>query len=102
MVKSLVAEDSIHAKYYNKAIENSEKDKLSKLLVSLLLGISQFGQFLIFGTVFLAFAYWQRKYNIDVKDFFTSVFSLFFGVYGAGMANQFLGDIGAAQASKEK
>lgn len=72
------------------------------MILSFLLGFSQFGQFLIFGSVYMAIAYWHEKYNIKMSDFYTGLFALFYGVYGAGMANQFMGDIGKAQSAQNE
>lgn len=102
MVKSLVAEEAIHQKYMAKLIEKEKKDLKMKIYVCILLGVSQLGLFMIYGTVYIAFAYWHEKYHISTKDFYTGIFSLFFGVYGAGMANQLMGDVGKAQAAKKK
>ena len=102
MVKSLVAEDAILEKYTRMVTDTSKENINRNLMLSFLMSFSQFAQFLLFGVVYIAFAYWHSKYNISISDFYTGVFALFYGVFGAGMANQFLGDIGKAQAAKVK
>jgi hypothetical protein len=102
MVKSLAAESSIHNKYMESIRVNSKKSSMKSLFLSLLLGFSQFGQFFVFAAVFYAAAYWKDKYNLKMDEFFISLFALFFGVYGAGMANQFMGDLGKAKKASKK
>ena len=102
MVKSLVAESSIHKKYMDSIQAGSKKSSLKSLFLSFLLGVSQFGQFFVFAAVFYAAAYWKDKYNLKMDEFFTSLFALFFGVYGAGMANQFMGDLGKAKKASKR
>lgn len=102
MVKSLVAESSIHSKYMNSIQSVSKKAFKKSLCISILLGVSQFGQFIVFAIIFYASGVWREKYNLDMEKMFTAIFALIFGVYGAGMANQFIGDIGKAQAAAAK
>ena len=102
MVKSLCAEQDVHEKYMRSVLESSKKTSARSLWLSLLLGISQFGQFFLFAAVFYASAYWKDKYNMQMDELFISLFALFFGVYGAGMANQFMGDIGKARNASRK
>ena len=102
MVKSLVAETSIHNKYMSSIQINSKKAFKKSLCLSILLGFSQFGQFIVFAIVFYASGVWREKYNLDMEKLFTAIFALIFGVYGAGMANQFIGDVGKARKASEK
>ena len=101
MVKSLVAEEAILKKYLASVEKSSRVGSLRSLLLSLLLGVSQFGQFLLFAAVFYATAFWKDKYHIQMDELFISLFALFFGVYGAGLANQFIGDIGKARKANK-
>jgi ATP-binding cassette subfamily B (MDR/TAP) protein 1 len=102
MVKSLVGENSVHAKYMDSIKANSQKAFKKSLCLSILLGFSQFGQFIVFAIIFYAAGVWRQKYNLDMEKLFTAIFSLIFGVYGAGMANQFIGDIGKAKKAAQK
>ena len=102
MIKSLVAETAVHHKYMESIKIGNQKSFKKNLCLSILLGISQFGQFIVFAIIFYAAGVWREKYNLDMGDMFTAIFSLIFGVYGAGMANQFIGDIGKAQKASQK
>ena len=97
MVKSLVSENAIHQKYMESIKIGNKKTFKKNLCLSIMLGISQFGQFIVFALIFYAAGVWREKYGLDMMKLFTAIFSLIFGVYGAGMANQFIGDIGKAQ-----
>ena len=102
MVKSLVAETSVHGKYMESIKMGSKKAFKKNLCLSIMLGVSQFGQFIVFAIIFYAAGVWRQKYDLDMEKLFTAIFALIFGVYGAGMANQFIGDIGKAQRSAQK
>jgi ATP-binding cassette subfamily B (MDR/TAP) protein 1 len=99
MVKSLVSENSIHEKYMSSIKIGNKKTFKKNLCLSIMLGVSQFGQFIVFAIIFYAAGVWREKYGLDMMKLFTAIFSLIFGVYGAGMANQFIGDVGKAQAA---
>ena len=102
MVKSLVAEQSIYNKYMEDVKVGDKKVFRRKVCFSFLLGVSQFGQFVVFGLIFYAAAVWRINYNLDMEKLFTAIFALIFGVYGAGMANHFVGDVGKMQIASKK
>ena len=102
MIKSLVAENAVHHKYMNSIQISNKKQYKKNLCMSILLGVSQFGQFIVFAIIFYAAGVWRQKYGLDMADLFIAIFALIFGVYGAGMANQFIGDVGKAQKAGAK
>ena len=102
MIKSLVAENAFHHKYMESIQISNKKQYNKNLCMSILLGISQFGQFIVFAIIFYAAGVWREKYGLNMADLFIAIFALIFGVYGAGMANQFIGDVGKAQKAGSK
>lgn len=101
MVKSLVSESSIHMKYINQIKVEDKRSALKRNIMGLLMGFSQFGQFIVFALVFYYAGVWREKYDLNMQNVFIAIFALIFGVYGAGMANQFLGDMKVAKVSAE-
>ena len=97
LVKSLVAEHSIHLKYLGGLKASHKRLFKQELCLSIVLGVSQFSQFGIFALIFYAAGVWRTKHNLNMGDMFTAIFSLIFGVMGIGMANQILGDVGQAK-----
>ena len=97
MVKSLVAEKSLHMKYIMASKKTNKKNFSKNFCLSIALGFSQFGQFSVFAATFYFAGVWRQKYDLNMEKIMTALFSLIFGVYGAGMANQFIGDIGKAK-----
>lgn len=59
-------------------------------------------QFVIYAIVFLVGAYLVRNGTINFSDLMVCQFSILFGAYGAGMANQYMGDIGKAKNAAKK
>ena len=102
MVKSLVAEKSVHLKYILASQKVNKKNFNKNFCLGIVLGISQFGQFAVFAATFYFAGVWREKYNLNMEKIMTALFSLMFGVYGAGMANQFIGDIGKAKLATNK
>lgn len=71
-------------------------------MLSFCLGVSQFGTYFLFAAVFYAAGHWIEKYHLDMSRLFMALFALFFGVMGASMANQFLGDLGKSKQAADK
>ena len=99
VVRSLTATEPVYKKFEQIAEEDRKSVISSTWLNSFLFGVSQFGQFLIFGVVFRVGVQFQIDYNLNNNDLFVSMFAIIFGGFGAGMANQFIGGIGEAKAS---
>ena len=81
---------------------HSKKHTLRGVLISFLLALSQFGQFFILASVFYKTAYWKDEYDLHMDKMYMSLFAMFYGIYGAGMANHFLGDFGKAKKANKK
>ena len=80
----------------------NQKSFNKSLCLSIVLGVSQFGQFIVFAVVFYAAGFWRMEYNLGILEVFTALFALIFGIYGAGMANQLVGDISKAKAAAQR
>ena len=102
VVRSLNAETTILNNY---AVNSEElrKAKFKKgLLGTVLTSMSQMSMFVVYAILFYLGAIFQRDRGLSFTNMMTAMFALIFGAYGAGMANQFLGSIGAAKASAIK
>lgn len=102
MVKSLVAEKAIAMKYIGDVKKITQKNFTKHFILSIALGISQFGQFAVFAATFYFAGVWRQNHDLNMEKVMTALFSLIFGVYGAGMANQFIGDIGKAKLAANR
>ena len=65
------------------------KEKMKKgFISSILLSISQMAMFVVYGVVFLIGAKFVKDGRISFTDLMIATFTILFGAYGAGMANQ--------------
>lgn len=74
-------------KYKQKTEKDRKKVLKSGFIFSLLFGISQMAQFIIYGIVFLVGAILVRDGKLTFDNLIVSQFAILFGAYGAGMAN---------------
>ena len=102
VVRSLTAQDQILARFERSAEEHKRKSLRKSWVGSFAFGISQFSMFLIYAVIFRVGAKFQKDYGLEPRDFFIALFSIIFGGYGAGMANQFLGGLGEAKIAANK
>ena len=101
-MKSLVAEKSIFSQYMETVRQKSRETSKKNLCLGVILGISQIGQFVVFGVIFYASGIWRVKYDLDMEKVFIAMFTLIFGVIGASSTGNMVGDLGAAKkAAKE-
>ena len=56
-------------------------------------------QFIVYAVVFWVGAVFVKDFGLTFDNLMAAIFSLLFGAFGAGMANQFMGDTGKAKAS---
>lgn len=102
IVRSLNAEKAIYSNYErNSEILRKMKFKAG-IIGAFFASISQMSMFVVYAIIFYVGAILQRDDGLSFINLLTAMFSLIFGAYGAGMANQFLGNIGEAQASAIK
>ena len=102
MVKSLNGEEQLLNKFSKKAEIYRKKKIKGAICSSTLLAFSQFIQFVVYGLLFYVGAIFVRDNGLSFTNLMIAMFGLMFGAYGAGMANQFMGNIGAAQASSKR
>ena len=102
IVKSLNGEKTLIEKF-SKKIESYQKLKLKKSFwISILIAFSQFAQFEVYAILFYSGATFVRDYGLTFTNLMVSIFSLMFGAYGAGVANQYMGNIAKARASSKR
>ena len=93
LVRSLNAEGSLLNKYV--ALSEGDSQKILKKMwkSSWLNAISQFGMFFVYAVLFFVGAVFVKYTGDTYLDMMTCMFAVIFGAFGAGMANQFLGNI---------
>lgn len=67
------------------------------LKTGLIYGLGQASMFVVYAAVFYAGAIFTYKYDLSFQDMFRALFGIIFAGFGAGMAQQFMPDMGAAQ-----
>lgn len=101
-VGSLNANELLVEKF-NEAVDKEEgKTTCSIIVVSIIYGIGQFGMFAVYALTFYAGSEFTIKYGLSFKDLFRALFAIIFAAFGAGMSQQFAGNIGAAQTAAKK
>jgi ATP-binding cassette subfamily B (MDR/TAP) protein 1 len=71
----------------------------STVITGLLYGFGQSSMFIVYAALFWAGAHFTTRYDLTFKNLFRALFSIIFAAYGAGMAQQFLPDMGSAYNS---
>ena len=101
IVRSLNSEDDFIKKYEGQA-EAKRKEMVKKgVISSLVMAFSQMGLFVVYGLVFyIGYKFIERGYH-NLDQMLVSMFAIMFGAYGAGMANQFLGNLAEAKVSAD-
>lgn len=85
---------------YEKVIDHENKDICKKTVTTgLLYGFGQSSLFYVYAAMFYAGAIFTIEYELSFQDLFRALFSVIFAAYGAGMAQQFLPDMGSAYKS---
>lgn len=99
LVRSLNAQMQLLEKFMRFS-EGAIQRILKKMWKSaFLLAFSQFGMFLVYAVLFYLGAVFVRYSGDKYLDMMTCMFAVIFGAYGAGMANQFLGNLTEARDS---
>ncbi|EDK31467.1 multidrug resistance protein-like transporter family ABC domain protein (macronuclear) [Tetrahymena thermophila SB210] len=60
-------------------------------------GFSQLAMFGVYAIIFICGAIFVRDNGVTIKEMFVSIFTILFAAFGAGNANQFMSDVGAAK-----
>lgn len=97
LVRSLNAKQQLVEKYSVIADQSMLASRKGMFKRAFLLGFSQFGMFFVYALLFFIGAVFRKKNGLSYQDLMIAMFSVIFGSYGAGMANQFLGNLPAAQ-----
>lgn len=99
VVKSLTAQEEI-LKEFDEECETEKKLKLKlSRITSMTIGYAQCSMFIVFALVFRIGAIFLQNSQMTKGAFLITIFSIIIGLFGAGMAAQFLGTLGSAQAA---
>lgn len=82
---------------YERVITRDNKNVCKGTIVTgLLYGFGQSAMFIVYAGMFYAGALFTTRYGLSFRDLFRALFAIIFAAYGAGMAQQFLPDMGSA------
>lgn len=99
IVKSLTAEEKLLAEFDAYCLAEKKRKLKVMLLTSATIGYAQGSMFVVFAIVFRIGAVFIKDSSMNQIDFLITMFSIIIGLFGAGMAAQFLGTLGPAQAA---
>ena len=102
LVKSLNAEKELHNQYLKQATASERSRFWKQFLLSVGFGISTFAQYAVFALAFYFSGILREKYGRNMKDILIVLFTLIFGVSGAGLANQAIGSVGPAKLAAKR
>jgi ATP-binding cassette subfamily B (MDR/TAP) protein 1 len=101
-VNSLNAQPFLFVKFYKYVVAENDSKVSSTLIKGIVYGIGQFAMFAIYSLTFYAGAEFTMKYDLQYRDLFRSLFAIIFAAFGAGMGQQFAGNIGEAELASKK
>lgn len=101
VVKSLTAENEILEEFDAECKQQKKKMLRLALLTSATIGYAQGSMFFVFAIVFRIGAVFLKQNVMDKGSFLITIFSIIIGLFGAGMAAQFIGTLGPAQAASK-
>ena len=90
-IKGLGTEQKSYERF-KKAIEAGQNSTCKEFLLGLLYAIGQWGQFILYAVVFYAAAYFIKNDFVDFNQLFRALFSILFGAFGFGFAQQEAGN----------
>lgn len=101
-VSSLNAQPILQSKF-NLYASTENTPKLGILIFSsIAYGIGQFAMFAVYALTFYAGSEFVVKYGLGFNDLFRALFAIIFAAFGAGMGQQFAGNIGEAEMASKK
>ena len=101
-VNSLNAAIHLRDRFFE-VIEKEVVISITKVSInSVIYAVGQFGMFAVYALTFYAGSEFVTKYGLRFEDLFTALFAIIFAAFGAGMSQQFAGNVGEAQMAAKK
>jgi ATP-binding cassette subfamily B (MDR/TAP) protein 1 len=101
-VGSLNAQTTL-IKRFDRFVITDNNSSIGKVAIaSSMYGLGQFAMFAVYALTFYAGSEFTIKYDLSFKNLFRALFAIIFAAFGAGMSQQFAGNVGVAQAAAKK
>lgn len=101
-VNSLFAQPTLIPKFEKHVSEENNISGCKMFTAAMFYGIGQFSMFAVYALTFYAGAVFTQTDGLSFKNMFRALFAIIFAAFGAGMGQQFAGNIGAAEVAAKK